>query len=229
MTVYNSNKLNSETVFENNKTDRSLYGPAIVKSLLIGLLLVFLNNLAVANTSLISLLATSESSFVLHLPVESQTSYQLVLKDIAGTVLHDEMIARGIEEKIFNLKNLPDGRYFLTLLFDNTTKWKGVEIQNGALKVEDKVKSITNPNVLLNGHHLDLNMLCFADEKVSVSIWDNSGSLLSQEYFEANGNIQRRYNLTELPIGEYQISVSLHQGPTDFEFEKLIRWTPKGS
>lgn len=229
MTVYNSNKLNAETVFENNKTVRSFYGQAFAKSFLIAVLLVFLNNLAVANTNLISLLTTSESSFVLHLPAGSQTSYQLVLKDIDGTVLHDEMIARGIEEKIFNLKNLPDGQYSLTLLFDNTTKWKNIEIQNGALEVEDNAKSITNPTILLNGHHLDLNMLCFADEKVSVSIWDSSGNLLSQEFFDANGNIQRRYNLTELPVGEYQISVGLHQGPTDFEFEKLIQWTPKAS
>lgn len=189
------------------------------------LLLFYTPLLANENANLISILSSKNTSFILHLPQSTLSSTQMTLKNVDGTVLLSENIERGIEEKEFNLNHLSDGKYILSVCYANTTKWEHIYIQDGSLRVEEKVQTISKPTILLRNEFLDFDMLCFADAKVRVSIMDEAGHLLSREFFETNGNIQRRYNLKELSDGGYRIKVSLNQGQMKFEFDQLIYWS----
>lgn len=211
--------------FEAIQPKRRLFKSLFLATIMLALFQtpVLANNVA----NLVSIHSSLNTTFTLHLPNASQSSSHMILRDSDGLVVHDEKIKRGVEHRMFNLKNLPDGEYILSVAYDSTTNWEHIFVQDGSLRLEKDLKTITSPAIMLNDSKLDLNMLCFADAKVSVSIWDESGQLLSKEYFDANGNIQRRYNLEELEEGDYYISVSLNKALIDFEFEKLIHWNPE--
>lgn len=199
------------------------------KALILGLAITLFQIQLLANSgfNLISIHSKETSSFILHFPAAMQSTYEVVLMDANRVVLYTEKIEKGIEKKIYNLKKLPDGEYVLCISYDNITKWEHLLIQNRTIRIEENVKTVAKPTVLLNEGHLDFNMLCFSQNKIQLSIWDDSGHLLLKEYFDANGNIQKRYNLKKLREGEYYVSVSLPHELIDFEYNKRIHWVPK--
>lgn len=184
---------------------------------------LFANN----GIDLISVHPSEKTSFILHVPKSAQTSSKVVLKNMDLTVLHKEEIEAGTEKKLFNLKDLVDGEYILSVTYDNITKWEHLFLENGEIRLEEKVNTISQPTVLINDSNVDINMLCFADTPVCVSIWDDSGNQLAKEFFDSKGNIQRRYNLKDLEEGDYYIRVSLPNVPISFQFEKPIHWNPE--
>lgn len=175
--------------------------------------------------STFSLTAKNHESLVLQLP-ENMESYTVSIFDLTGGSLHQEVLPGTILTREYKLNQLPSGEYIFEISFDRTKKWKHIEIVNGTLQgVEQDFQMIVEPTVLLNERFLDLNMLCFSNSKVNVSILDDNGQLLRQDDLIANGTIAQRYNLKNLKEGEYQLYVSSTDPLIDFEYSKTIELT----
>lgn len=174
----------------------------------------------------ITIEAFSDQSFILNLPSEATSTFEVTVSDINGTTLLNEKLESNIRKRKYNLKNLPSGKYIISIAYDHTIKWQHILLNNGTVEIlEEDLQSLIQPTVSLKGSYLDLNMLCFSNSKIIVQIWDNDGHLLSEEILNSNGTIQKRYNLNHLQSGKYLLNIALEEGQIYFDYEQRINWT----
>lgn len=198
----------------------------IVKKRFILILLVTLLSsslIASETTSTFSLTAISNTTILLQLPGSIDSTLTISLYDVKGSTIHQEELKGGTIERKYDLKKLTSGEYIFEISFNQTKKWKHIQIEAGILQIiEEDFQMIIEPSIKLNDGYLDLNLLCFSDSKVNLSIWDKDGHLLWEEYIDANGSIGKRYNLTNLQEGEYQLDISITDPSIQFDFSKRI-------
>jgi|GEM_PF-5997419 len=194
-----------------------------------GFLLIFISTLlstalsASERSGSFSLTAITNKAILLQLPDYIESSITISLSDMSGNNLHQEELLGGTIARKYNLNRLPSGEYIFQISFDQTKKWKRIKIVDDTLQtIEEDFHMIIEPTVQLNDRHLDLNFICFSDSKVSISIWDENGHLLSENFITANGSIEKRYNLTNLKRGRYQLYISSTDPSIDFEFTKRL-------
>lgn len=164
----------------------------------------------------------SESKKVrLYIPATGSTSNAAVdvaIIDADGNVLYQGTAARNkTGQQSFNLKNLPDGQYYITA--GNNAWWmsQGVTIRGNALTVEARnLQQVAQPTLTAyEKNKIEVTMPATNVRDASVAIYDAQNVLVHAEKFTGSA---RRFDLSSLPEGAYTFVV----GPDQKHFSSRV-------
>ncbi|MEM7575045.1 MAG: hypothetical protein AAF433_19220 [Bacteroidota bacterium] len=177
-----------------------------MKSILSLTLLLWSTLLLVAASPInFSTTVLDEHSFVLRLEQVIDTEIQVQIKDQRGFVLHEEGLSQQqAKSRRYDLRNLPAGNYVMIVDFDNQIKVQPIVKSATAIEVDnDLAETVIKPSLNYNNGLLDANFFAGAASAVDVKIQDDEGQVVYQERQELDSPFHKRYNLTQLPWGEY--------------------------
>lgn len=156
----------------------------------------------------------------LYIPTGSQKQNTLVdiaIIDTQGTVLYKGVVRNKTGLQSFNLKNLPDGQYYITA--GNNAWWmsQGVTIQGNGLTVDARnLQQVMQPTLTAyEKNKIEVTMPATNVTDASVAIYDAQNVLVHSEKF--NGPA-RRFDLSSLPEGAYTFVV----GPQQKHFSSRV-------
>ena len=157
----------------------------------------------------------------LHIPTASSTSTTAVdvaIIDTDGNVLYQGVAARNkTGQQSFNLKNLPDGQYYITA---GTNAWwlsQGIIIRGNALTMDARnLQQVTQPTLTAyEKNKIEVTMPATNVTDASVAIYDAQNVLVHTEKFTGPA---RRFDLSSLPEGAYTFVV----GPDQKHFSSRV-------
>ncbi|GAB3221932.1 T9SS C-terminal target domain-containing protein [Spirosoma arcticum] len=164
----------------------------------------------------------SESKKVrLYIPTGSLTSNAAVdvaIIDAEGNVLYQGVAAKNkAGQQSFNLKNLPDGQYYITA--GNNAWWmsQGVTIRGNALTVDARnLQQVMQPTLTAyEKNKIEVALPATNVTNASVAIYDAQNVLVHTEKFTGPA---RRFDLSSLPEGAYTFVV----GPEQKHFSSRV-------
>jgi len=129
--------------------------------------------------------------------------------DVQITDLYERILLidniEGAKGKIYNLKNLETGVY--TVAISNSTKIINTTIKVSNIDIIVTGKEVVyRPMVNLGKEHFDVNILT-QGKPVFVSVYNEDNKVFTATYTDTLA-VNERFVLTQLPAGEYTISVS---------------------
>jgi len=137
------------------------------------------------------------------------TQSQIVLEDMQGIILHSEPIAvNGSFNKLLNLNALPNGQYFLVYETDQLRKRIPVIIGTEGTFIDKEHATVDYfPRLSYHQHFVDLMHLSTGLKPVNVEIIDSKQQLVFSETLKNKLKVERRYDVSQLPKGEYTFKV----------------------
>ncbi len=155
--------------------------------------------------------ATGEKSLVVRFENKPLGEVLFSIQDKEGIVLHSETIRKGdTAGRKFNLSNLPAGKYFLEMEDGLRIKTQPVTLTSETLTVETEgVKEVFKPTISFKNGKLDFTMLQLEEATTTLTIEDAWGTTVHNDLFVEAGSLQRRYDLTPLPVGDYTVVVKV--------------------
>ncbi|MGM0581021.1 MAG: DUF3244 domain-containing protein [Bacteroidota bacterium] len=163
---------------------------------------------------------TSKENKMITLRVGSAESdlTNIRIKNQFGQVLYTETVenVNGIL-KNFDLRHLESGRYSIELenalnieVLPISITWDSVKV------VENQFNTIHKPYVKLKENGIvDFNYLNLNSNKTSVLITNSKGNVIYKEDLGSQSGIEKRFDISSLDKGEYQIMV--HSGDRNFK------------
>lgn len=149
---------------------------------------------------------------------QAGSSVDVSIIDTDGTVLYRGAVA-GKDGKVtaFNLKNLPDGQYFITA--DTDTWWmsQGMTVRGNTVNIDaQKVQQVTRPTLTAyEKNKIEMTLPTTNVAQTNVTIYDAQSQAVYQDTFKG---AVRRFDLTSLPQGAYTFVV----GPNQKQFSSRI-------
>jgi len=146
----------------------------------------------------------------LHIPTamtQGASAVQVALIDVDGTVLFaGNVIDRNQKGVPFDVKSLPDGRYFLTTSTNTWWSSQEINIRGNVLSIdESKLSQIARPTVTSYAKNkLQVTIPTVNVASMNVAIYNQNDELVFAE--EVAGNISR-LDLNGLPEGAYTLTV----------------------
>ena len=130
----------------------------------------------------------------------------VIIKDIYGEVLYSENFNSFTTTKKYDLSLLPSGNYNISL--ETETKIKvvpfSVDHKNVDIKEENKTISF-KPVIHLKGDLIYVSKLAVRNEKMKVSLYDESSNLIYQQNIKGSNNIGKVLNMAKLQKGKYTV------------------------
>lgn len=156
----------------------------------------------------------------LYIPTGSQKQnvpVDIAIIDTQGTVLYKGVVRTKSGLQSFNLKNLPDGQYYITA--GNNAWWmsQAVTIQGNGLTVDARnLQQVMQPTLTAyEKNKIEVTMPATNVTDASVSIYDAQNVLVHAEKFTGPA---RRFDLSSLPEGAYTFVV----GPQQKHFSSRV-------
>lgn len=151
-------------------------------------------------------------------PSTSNASVDIAIIDADGNVLYQGTAAQNkTGQQSFNLKNLPDGQYYITA--GNNAWWmsQGVTVRGNALTVDARnLQQVAQPILTAyEKNKIELTMPTTNVTDASVAIYDAQNVLVHAEKFTGPA---RRFDLSSLPEGAYTFVV----GPEQKHFSSRV-------
>lgn len=133
----------------------------------------------------------------------------VTLYDAGGVALLTEKAGEKYYGKVFNLANLPIGAYELVITTASRDIVQPIELTYDGVEMDaDKRAVYFAPVILTNKtNNLDISYFRGKFADVSVSIYSNN-ELVFEEDFDNVIKVERRYDLSSLPKGKYNVLVS---------------------
>ena len=185
-----------------------------MKSLFFSLLVLSLTSLnATANADLDPGIVKIEAlNFGKKLSVTSSTGFEnalVLLVDKKDNVVWKESIsAENRGGKIFNLENLPAGKYSIKIDLGNREIFQPIEIaENNVVIYEYQKKVFFTPAIVLNENKLKLTYYNRQLADIDVSIVDRFGEVVYAEEHKGVLQLQKAYELKFFEEGEYTMVV----------------------
>ncbi|MDH3710063.1 MAG: hypothetical protein OER04_09260 [Cyclobacteriaceae bacterium] len=163
-------------------------------------------SLQAATGDLVVMEITGSSTFKLVME-EVPQGLQIQLKDRSGYLLHEESVDRyGTFAKQFDLENLPDGQYNLELDYGTSLKVYALTIRKGKIfnQQSDNVEFF-KPVVRHDDLKLAVTQFSPQSAELKIILYDADQNILVEDVLEGSMSLGRRYDLTQLPSGEYRI------------------------
>jgi hypothetical protein len=136
----------------------------------------------------------------------------LTLIDIDGYVLYKGLTSANNKtgEQIFNLNNLPDGRYFITAGNNDWWMSQGITIRGNVVSIDERnLMQMAQPTLTTYAKNkIEVTVPGKNLDDASVAIYDAKNELVFSEAY--NGGAQR-FDLSSLPTGAYTVVVGLEQ------------------
>lgn len=132
----------------------------------------------------------------------------VTLYDAKGVALINEKAGENTYGKVFNLVNLPTGSYQLVITTTNRDIVQPIELTFEGVEMDvNQRKVYFAPAILTNKTNLDISYFRGKITDVTVSIYQNS-ELFFEETFDNIIKVERRYDLTSMPKGKYNVMVT---------------------
>lgn len=137
------------------------------------------------------------------------TEATISLEDERGYVLLSEKVKKTSSfGKIFNLQNLPEGKYTLNINTQTRKTIQPIQLIEGNIIIdESKRKVVFHPVIRQNGNHLDISWLANRISSVKVTIQHNSGATVFEDKIQNVIKAEKRYNIAQLGEGAYTVIV----------------------
>ncbi len=168
------------------------------------------------------------SSFVITLEDASTEKIELSIRDINDQVFHSETISEEqLTNKQYNLKELPDGAYSVVMTYDQYITVQPLLKENNSIIFDtDSSQKIYRPTFSDKLGYLDLAILCSPSAAYNILIQDDLGNILFNETIDSAATINKRFNLTKLEEGKYDIMVGIEDINFNEYFSKTIHINP---
>lgn len=136
---------------------------------------------------------------------------KITLKDKDGYELYSEQV--NVNEgygKNFDLRSLPNGKYFLELELHEEIIVNSLVILDGELKINPENQNvITKPYIRQVGNSVDVAMLS-DNAKLQLSILNTTREVIFEDTFiRSENNVGKRYNMSHLRPGNYTVLVKI--------------------
>ena len=190
----------------------------IIKISTIVLAILFSTNAKAAIYPIINL----EGSKVLHVDLNDWTdsSVKITLRDLSGNILYsDKSTNRQLLNRKYNLESLPVGSYQLIVEGGNKKSIHTLAVGINKIttnNIEDVL--IFKPTINVTEDYLEINHLALG-KKVEISILDNNGVFFSRS-FKGESTINTRFDISDLPAGNYLVSLNSENQYETKEFTK---------
>ena len=197
-----------------------------MNKLLVFVIVVILSGHVLQGAELPIIYKVGESSFAVDVSDDFGESVSLVIRDKDGAIVYDDQKNTNyLNRRKYNLRNLPEGEYYVYLQNKVKTVIQTIEIDRDGLQLERSSEEVFfSPYVVSDGVHVDMNFLSPSPTAIRVSLYDNDGNLEFTKWEKVEGNVQRRYNISKIPNGIYRVMVTINDGlinhSYDFDIEK---------
>ncbi len=182
------------------------------KFIQLAILLFAVTSVSMANDLLPSITlknVPSEKKFTLSIEGLKDKA-EIILTDESGQILlSQETKGEQAFAKVFNLNQLPEGEYFLTVSTSLTETVQPLTLtENGVLLDSGKKREFFKPVIRVAEGHVDISLFNGRIGDVSVRILDHNNVAVFQEKLENVLVVEKRYRLAQLPWGNYSIEVA---------------------
>ena len=160
-------------------------------------------------------------SFALSLEEMQNQTHTIQIKDQNDFVFLDEKVEGASNfGKMYNLENLPKGKYFLVIENDEKIITQLIWANERFLSIEAKNQlEVLKPTIEVAATYLDINMLYFQKDKIAILLKDAAGNVLYNDQFKTFGSLNKRFNINNLPKGNYQIAIQTNAFNVKKDFE----------
>ena len=151
----------------------------------------------------------NQKSFALHLNYQTERSFKIALKDAASTTLFKENVKQAKAfAKNFDLKNLPDGTYFLQIEDQQSIHTQAIEVHGNTLTIDKSgEEKIFKPVVYKKNQKVYLTALLLDGADVEISVRDDNGDLVYREMIENQVSIEKVFSFAGQNPEDFNISV----------------------
>lgn len=168
------------------------------------LALLLLNlNLMAADTEP-KIVKTGNKSFTVDVTGWSADQVRVRILDLKNNLIISDQL-KNATGRIYNLKRLESGAYTVTIENEFKKIERRIEILNEEIFLLDK-KTIFKPNVSVTDRYIDVNTLTQKDA-VEVKIYQDEILILDKTYTGLS-SVNQRFDITQLPVGNYAVVVS---------------------
>lgn len=132
------------------------------------------------------------------------------LKDLQGNILLDERIKNAAQfAKVFNLEQLPAGTYRLVIITETRETIQPLTLTETGITVDENQREVIYaPAIICKNGFVDVSLLNNRLTTVEVSVFDAAGEKMFTDTQRNVLKVERRYDTSNLPIGNYLVRVS---------------------
>lgn len=175
------------------------------------------------NISILPYLNTSYS--VVSLSNTGTNNSLLVIKDSDGGIYYKEWINTSVcAQKVLDFSYLEDGEYSITLSSKGSLSvTERFDVLNKQIAAVNKKEEVSEGLTSLVNHvdnMLYVSHIAFGYNTFGVSIVDTNSDELYNETFDGNSAFSKKYDISELPTGDYQVNINSDQKNYSYEFSK---------
>jgi len=149
------------------------------------------------------------------------TKTQIIIKD----AFSDRVFSKYVNEKdvymeLFNFSKMNQGEYAFYIISGNTTLSQKFELDaKGSINVvEQAVTEAITPDIRLSGGKVEVRLANRLKEAISVSIFDEEGTLVHQDASAKSADYGKAFDLSNINGGKYTFKVQSGEK----SFEKVI-------
>lgn len=146
----------------------------------------------------------------LHLSLDQGSAKAAVkIQDLTGaTVLEENVVASEQFESVFDLKQLAQGAYILTVVSEHQETVQPISITSEGVTMDEKQRAAYFPaSVNKKRGKLNISLLNPTKSDVQLVVMDMRGNIQFQETIENEAVIERGYKIKQLPDGFYTVIV----------------------
>lgn len=146
----------------------------------------------------------------LHLSLDHGSAKAAVkIQDLTGaTVLEESVVASEQFESVFDLKQLAQGAYILTVVSEYQETVQPISITSEGVSMDENQRAAYFPaSVTKKKGKLNISLMNPTKSDVQLVVMDMRGNIRFQETIENEAQIERGYKLKQLPDGFYTVIV----------------------
>lgn len=152
----------------------------------------------------------NEKAIIVSFESEIEASLKVTIRDEKGGLIFKDLIqAEKVYGKKYNLKNLKNGVYDVVIEDSQKRTIESIDITSDKIELLAKRTSF-KPAMEFKDNTLDFNLLAFG-KNTSIKIFDDNSDLVFEETIVNQPTICKKYNLSNLKDGLYNIRVD-HDG-----------------
>lgn len=146
----------------------------------------------------------------LHLSLDQGSAKTAVMiQDLTGTtVLEENVVASEQFESVFDLKQLAQGAYILTVISEHQETVQPIAITSEGVTMDENQRAAYFPaSVSKKKGKLNISLLNPTKNNVQLVVMDMRGNIQFQETIKDEAVIEKGYKLKQLPHGFYTVIV----------------------
>lgn len=177
-----------------------------MKTLFVGLIAIFVANVALGTGNLKANMTANEREVtVVEITNSEMVKYEFELRDEKGNRVYEMKteVPRSELNKRYDLSDLPDGVYWYYVRTDNEQISKKLSLEFGEVEVMKKRKT-ADPYFSRKGHMVNVSYLNFEEEQIKLYVYDNN-TLLEEVSLGEELAIHKAIDLSKLDRGQYDI------------------------